>query len=116
METVKEQANNEILMDPPLYLQVINFYMNMLVERSKSPHLPSVYTFNTFFFPKLRSSGYSTVRRWTKKVDIFSVDIILVPVHLGVHWCLSVSHSVVRQMKTSCFHLEPVLLCSGMLK
>ncbi|XP_030623839.1 sentrin-specific protease 1 [Chanos chanos] len=70
--------------------EVINFYMNMLVERSKQPGLPSVYTFNTFFFPKLRSAGYSAVRRWTKKVDIFSVDIILVPVHLGVHWCLSV--------------------------
>uniref|UniRef100_A0A8C1ZFT8 Si:dkey-21c19.3 n=1 Tax=Cyprinus carpio TaxID=7962 RepID=A0A8C1ZFT8_CYPCA len=70
--------------------EVINFYMNLLVERSKQPNLPSAYTFNTFFFPKLRSSGYSAVRRWTKKVDIFSVDIILVPVHLGVHWCLSV--------------------------
>ncbi|KAK1803571.1 hypothetical protein P4O66_020983 [Electrophorus voltai] len=70
--------------------EVINFYMNLLVERSKAQHLPSVYTFNTFFFPKLRSSGYSAVRRWTKKVDIFSVDIVLVPVHLGVHWCLSV--------------------------
>uniref|UniRef100_A0AAY5EAU2 Ubiquitin-like protease family profile domain-containing protein n=1 Tax=Electrophorus electricus TaxID=8005 RepID=A0AAY5EAU2_ELEEL len=69
---------------------MINFYMNLLVERSKAQHLPSVYTFNTFFFPKLRSSGYSAVRRWTKKVDIFSVDIVLVPVHLGVHWCLSV--------------------------
>ncbi|KTG30231.1 hypothetical protein cypCar_00003327 [Cyprinus carpio] len=70
--------------------EVINFYMNLLVERSKQPNLPSAYTFNTFFFPKLRSSGYNAVRRWTKKVDIFSVDIILVPVHLGVHWCLSV--------------------------
>ncbi|KAK2885563.1 hypothetical protein QQF64_021042 [Cirrhinus molitorella] len=70
--------------------EVINFYMNLLVERSKQPNLPSAYTFNTFFFPKLRSSGYSAVRRWTKKVDIFSVDIILIPVHLGVHWCLSV--------------------------
>ncbi|TRY54301.1 hypothetical protein DNTS_021281 [Danionella cerebrum] len=70
--------------------EVINFYMNLLVERSKQPDLPSAYTFNTFFFPKLRSSGYSAVRRWTKKVDIFSFDIILVPVHLGVHWCLSV--------------------------
>lgn len=70
--------------------EVINFYMNMLVERSKESHLPSVYTFNTFFYPKLCSSGYTAVRRWTKKVDIFSVDIILVPIHLGVHWCLSV--------------------------
>lgn len=70
--------------------EVINFYMNLLVERSKDPCLPSVNTFNTFFFPKLRSSGYSAVRRWTKKMDIFSRDILLIPVHLGVHWCLSV--------------------------
>ncbi|XP_037128173.1 sentrin-specific protease 1 [Syngnathus acus] len=70
--------------------EVINFYMNLLVERSKSPKLPSVNTFSTFFYPKLRSSGYSAVRRWTKKMDIFSKDILLVPVHLSMHWCLSV--------------------------
>lgn len=70
--------------------EVINFYMNLLVERSKQPSLPSVNTFNTFFYPKLRSSGYSAVRRWTKKMDIFARDILLVPVHLGVHWCLAV--------------------------
>ncbi|KAJ8347132.1 hypothetical protein SKAU_G00285330 [Synaphobranchus kaupii] len=72
--------------------EVINFYMNMLVERSRRPGLPSVYTFNTFFYPKLRSAGFSAVRRWTKKVDIFASDILLVPVHLGVHWCLAVVH------------------------
>lgn len=65
--------------------------MNLLVERSADPKLPSVNTLNTFFYPKLCSSGYSAVRRWTKKMDIFSKDILLVPVHLGVHWCLSVS-------------------------
>ncbi|XP_068605693.1 sentrin-specific protease 1 [Brachionichthys hirsutus] len=70
--------------------EVINFYMNLLVERSKDPSLPSVNTFNTFFYPKLCSSGYSGVRRWTKRMDIFSKDVLLVPVHLGVHWCLSV--------------------------
>ncbi|KAJ3586109.1 hypothetical protein NHX12_012510 [Muraenolepis orangiensis] len=70
--------------------EVINFYMNLLVQRSKSPGMPSVNTFNTFFYPKLRTSGYSAVRRWTKKMDIFAADILLVPVHLGVHWCLSV--------------------------
>uniref|UniRef100_A0A8C5DDF8 Sentrin-specific protease 1-like n=1 Tax=Gouania willdenowi TaxID=441366 RepID=A0A8C5DDF8_GOUWI len=70
--------------------EVINFYMNLLVERSKGPNLPTVNTFNTFFYPKLCSSGYSAVRRWTKKMDIFAKDILLVPVHLGVHWCLAV--------------------------
>ncbi|KAK0154571.1 Sentrin-specific protease 1 [Merluccius polli] len=70
--------------------EVINFYMNLLVQRSKSPGLPSVDTFNTFFYPKLLTSGYSAVRRWTKKMDIFAADILLVPIHLGMHWCLSV--------------------------
>lgn len=84
--------------------------MNLLVERSKDPGLPSVNTFNTFFYPKLRSSGYSAVRRWTKKTDIFSVDILLVPVHLGMHWCLSVSldeRSYIKQeVKFQCFTMQ----------
>uniref|UniRef100_A0A8C4SC71 Sentrin-specific protease 1-like n=1 Tax=Erpetoichthys calabaricus TaxID=27687 RepID=A0A8C4SC71_ERPCA len=70
--------------------EVINFYMNMLVERSKQTGFPKVHAFNTFFFPKVKSAGFSAVRRWTKKVDIFAMDILLIPVHLGVHWCLAV--------------------------
>ncbi|KAF6121635.1 SUMO specific peptidase 1 [Phyllostomus discolor] len=70
--------------------QIINFYMNMLMERSKEKGLPSVHAFNTFFFTKLKTAGYQAVKRWTKKVDVFSADILLVPIHLGVHWCLAV--------------------------
>ncbi|XP_026638409.1 sentrin-specific protease 1 isoform X3 [Microtus ochrogaster] len=70
--------------------EIINFYMNMLMERSKEKGFPSVHAFNTFFFTKLKTAGYQAVKRWTKKVDVFSVDILLVPIHLGVHWCLAV--------------------------
>ncbi|XP_017450806.1 sentrin-specific protease 1 isoform X7 [Rattus norvegicus] len=70
--------------------EIINFYMNMLMERSKEKGFPSVHAFNTFFFTKLKAAGYQAVKRWTKKVDVFSVDILLVPIHLGVHWCLAV--------------------------
>lgn len=70
--------------------EVINFYMNLLVERSRMPSLPTVHAFNTFFYPKVKSDGYSAVKRWTKKVDVFAMDLLLVPVHLGVHWCLAV--------------------------
>ncbi|NWX93428.1 SENP1 protease, partial [Nothoprocta pentlandii] len=70
--------------------EVINFYMNLLMERSKEKGLPTVHAFNTFFFTKLKTAGYQAVKRWTKKVDIFSVDLLLVPIHLGVHWCLAV--------------------------
>ena len=34
--------------------------------------------------------GHTAVKRWTRKVDIFTFDILLVPVHLGFHWCLAV--------------------------
>ena len=30
------------------------------------------------------------MKRWTRKVDVFSYDLLLVPVHLGMHWCLAV--------------------------
>ncbi|XP_045120864.1 sentrin-specific protease 1-like isoform X2 [Portunus trituberculatus] len=71
--------------------EVINFYMNLLMERSqKNVNYPRVYAFNTFFYPKLSKSGYHSVRRWTKKVDLFSYDMLLVPIHLGMHWCMSV--------------------------
>ncbi|XP_010284817.1 PREDICTED: LOW QUALITY PROTEIN: sentrin-specific protease 1, partial [Phaethon lepturus] len=70
--------------------EIINFYMNLLMERSKEKGLPAVHAFNTFFFTKLKTAGDQAVKRWTKKVDIFSVDLLLVPIHLGVHWCLAV--------------------------
>ena len=73
--------------------EIINFYLQMIVARSSNPpneNWAKVYAMNTFFLPKLRTSGYSLVKRWTRKVDIFSYDKIFVPVHLDVHWCLAV--------------------------
>lgn len=71
--------------------EVINFYMSLIVERARcSTKLPKVYSFNTFFYTKLRSSGHSSLKRWTRKVDIFSYDLLIVPVHVGQnHWCLA---------------------------
>jgi sentrin-specific protease 1 len=34
--------------------------------------------------------GYAALKRWTRKVDLFAHDLILIPVHLGMHWCLAV--------------------------
>ncbi|CAH1644636.1 unnamed protein product [Spodoptera littoralis] len=71
--------------------EIINFYMNLLMQRSEErKDLPKVYATNTFFYPKLMQSGQAGLRRWTRKVDIFAHDLLVVPVHLGVHWCLSI--------------------------
>lgn len=73
--------------------QVINFYMNLIQERSKkNTRLPKIYCMNTFFIPAL-SHGYKHVSRWTKNEDIFEYDFIFVPVHVGGnHWCMATIH------------------------
>ncbi|KAG1652694.1 Sentrin-specific protease 1 [Nymphon striatum] len=70
--------------------EIMNFYFNLLVDRGKQHNCPSVYAFNTFFYPKLMNGGHRALKRWTRKVDIFSYQFILIPVHLGMHWCLAV--------------------------
>ncbi|KAL5007258.1 hypothetical protein ScPMuIL_016064 [Solemya velum] len=70
--------------------EIINFYMNMLMARGELDNRPKVYAFNTFFCPKIMKEGHSSVRRWTRRVDIFSYNYLLIPVHLGMHWCLAV--------------------------
>ncbi|GAB1603476.1 sentrin-specific protease 1-like [Argonauta hians] len=80
---------------------VINFYMCMLMERSNEPGYSKAYAFNTFFYPKLLSSKYEGVRRWTRKVDIFANKYLIIPIHLEMHWCLAV---VNFQNKTICYY------------
>ncbi|KAL1915170.1 uncharacterized protein VTP21DRAFT_7651 [Calcarisporiella thermophila] len=73
--------------------EVINFYGNLIMDRAKkNPGYPKVHVFNTFFYSTLRDSGYPKVKRWTKrqKIDIFALDYVLIPIHLGMHWCCAV--------------------------
>ncbi|XP_034530765.1 sentrin-specific protease 2 isoform X2 [Notolabrus celidotus] len=80
--------------------EVINFYLSLVMERCAGEAAGlKVYTFSTFFFPKLRggggggggqTGGHTAVKRWTKAVDLFLYDLLLVPLHLGVHWALAV--------------------------
>jgi sentrin-specific protease 1 len=69
---------------------VINFYLQMISERSKkNANWPTVYAFNTLFYPYLMFGGHSKVKGWTKIVDLFSYDLILIPVLQENHWCLA---------------------------
>ncbi|KAJ2897200.1 SUMO1 sentrin specific peptidase 1 [Coemansia aciculifera] len=71
--------------------EVINFYMQLIMSRSeKTPGLPRVHAFNTFFYSTLRDQGYVRVKRWTRRIKLFEMDLVIVPVHLGVHWCCAV--------------------------
>lgn len=50
--------------------EIINFYFELLAERSSTQKdLPSIHCFNTFFCSTLRDQGYAKIRRWTKRVS-----------------------------------------------
>jgi sentrin-specific protease 1 len=68
-----------------------------------------VHVFNTFFFEKLSKSGYGGVRQWTRKVDIFSKDRILMPINRGqMHWvCASIN------MRDCCFEFYDSMHAGG---
>ncbi|XP_043285705.1 sentrin-specific protease 1-like [Venturia canescens] len=68
--------------------EVINSYFDLI--SADEAHGQRVYAMNSFFFPRLHLSGYEAVKRWTRKINIFKYDKVLIPVHLGNHWCLAI--------------------------
>lgn len=79
---------------------VINFYMNLIMQRSEErKDLPKVYATNTFFYHKLMASGQAGLSRWTRKVDIFAFDLFIVPINIDRHWCLSLVDFRTREVK-----------------
>ncbi|XP_043270098.1 sentrin-specific protease 1-like [Venturia canescens] len=64
--------------------EVINGYLELIVEKYEK-----TFAFSTFFFSRLLSGGFSAVQRWTRKFNIFEFDLVLIPLHLGAHWCLA---------------------------
>jgi len=82
---------------------IIEFYLQMVHKRSLRPELreepfrfPTVYPMNTYFFTRLCQGGYEKVKNWTKNVDIFSYDLVVIPVHQQeIHWaCIIVDFRV----------------------
>ena len=64
---------------------IIEFYLNMIVSQT----FEILYAYNTRFLAKYLDEGYKSVKRWTRKINLFSNDLVFIPYNLyGVHWCL----------------------------
>lgn len=64
--------------------QVINLYGDLIMDAAPD----KIHFFNTFFHKQLVTKGYDGVKRWTKKVELFKKTLLLIPIHLQVHWAL----------------------------
>ena len=73
--------------------EIINFYMKMIEARAEADKkmYRAVKGITSFLYHRLKEAGYSSVKRWTKEVDLFSYSLVLVPIHLKQerHWCLT---------------------------
>jgi len=94
-------------LQPGVYLNdnLLDFYLQYLyLEKWDESLRKRVHLFNTFFFKKWignkQQKGevnldfdlrrYRKVKKWTKTVDIFTKDFLVVPVNYKLHWSLGI--------------------------
>ncbi|ODM97309.1 Sentrin-specific protease 1 [Orchesella cincta] len=71
----------------------MDFYLELIKERSKQPGYQSVYIFHSFFYTLLtegKDPGYLAVQETTGEDDIFKYDLVFFPVNRSHHWRLVV--------------------------
>lgn len=79
---------------------LISFYLRFL-EQNLGDQRPDVakrvYFFNTYFFATLTNThkgkkcfNYEGVQKWTRTVDLFTYDYIIVPINESSHWYLAI--------------------------
>ncbi|KKK13695.1 hypothetical protein ARAM_000827, partial [Aspergillus rambellii] len=79
---------------------LIGFYIRFLedhLERCNPEAAKRVYFFNSYFFATLtnlprgkRGINYAGVQKWTRSVDLFSYDYIVVPINENAHWYVAI--------------------------
>lgn len=81
--------------------KIINAYLELICARS-GVGLPRVHAMNTHFLTALSRNGeynHNNVHDWTDAIDIFAFDLVLVPVHLHNHWCMSIIYMKEKTVK-----------------
>ena len=70
---------------------LVEFALRWLRREKNDPS--NIYWFNTYFFEKIskgkgRQIDYNGVKKWTKDIDLFSYDYVVVPINENYHWYL----------------------------
>lgn len=78
---------------------MIEFFLQRAEDDLPDELRQRAYVFNTFFYGKLQrvlgaaatpKAAHASVARWTRWVDLFEKDFIVVPIHCRNHWTLAV--------------------------
>lgn len=79
---------------------LIGFFLRYLQHRTEIERpevLKKMHFFNSYFFDTLNKGtknakmiNYEAVHRWTRVVDLFSRDFVIVPVNENLHWFVAI--------------------------
>ncbi|KAK2743527.1 hypothetical protein FQN57_004824 [Myotisia sp. PD_48] len=79
---------------------LVGFYIRFLehhLEQTRPALAQRIYFFNSYFFATLKNSpkgqkgiNYQGVQKWTRNVDIFSFDYVVVPINENAHWYVAI--------------------------
>ncbi|XP_050260702.1 probable ubiquitin-like-specific protease 2A isoform X4 [Quercus robur] len=92
------------LLQPERFINdtIIDFYIKHLKNKIQPGEEHRYHFFNSFFFRKLADldkdpssacegrAAFQRVRKWTRKVNLFTKDYIFIPVNYSLHWSLIV--------------------------
>ena len=56
----------------------------------KEPIPSTIHVFSTQFYTKFVNEGFECVEKWTRKMNIFEKEILLIPINDSGHWSLCV--------------------------
>lgn len=98
-------------LDEGTYLNdvIIDFYLKYICENIMSQEQRNkTYIFNSYFYKRLTQKTsnksdpavtHAQVKKWTRGVDIFEKDFIIIPINEHCHWYLAII----------CFHGQPLI-------
>lgn len=79
---------------------LISFYLRYLEQKceERNPEMAKrIYFFNSFFYASLTKTqrgkkgiNYEAVQKWTRGMDIFNCDFVVVPINESLHWYFAV--------------------------
>ena len=64
---------------------IVNFYLTYLDRLLTVDVKSKVHIFSSFFFTKMYEKGFDSVKTWTRGVNIFDKDFLIVPVNQSLH-------------------------------
>merc|ERR1712038_200653 len=90
-------SNDLELLNPGEFLNdsIVDFYLMYIARKLKKDKINlfnRMHFFNSFFYKRYVTSKsnerYKHVRKWTKEIDIFSKDFLIIPINERFHWSL----------------------------